>query len=198
MAVRLSVLILKPSPEFQGRFENIVGELLGRPGLDVVMLERIPAADEGATESLALEGLSPPIACLTWHEFDKVQHDLAAAGYPLSRCRHADDPAGESSNANQAAAYFFDLRPASVHDSILDKLRTLRDRLNVTTFSLQGLAPPPRKPVVAQADVSPKRDAESNDVTHNNVTKADSTASPQPSPERSLEQLVDELDELDL
>ncbi|MFG0291429.1 MAG: hypothetical protein ACF8CQ_24910 [Rhodopirellula sp. JB044] len=156
MAVRLNVLILRPTgagSAWHGHCDDLIGHVLGRPGLDVTLLERLPVAGEESTEMLALESIGGHAACLAWDAPENVLADLDRAGRPMLRRPHADDPDATSSVGASAGAserphangdrapgrmYFFDMREKPSATAVLDSLVKLLQTLQVPTFQIAG------------------------------------------------------------
>ncbi len=173
MAVRLNVLILRPTgggSSWHAHCDDLLGHVLGRPGIDVTLLERLPIAGEESTEMLALESIGGHAACLAWEAPQKVLEDLDRAGRPMTRRPHAGDPgaghddksaaepaANSSLSGNSAAnsshaestngdrrrgrMYFFDMRQNQNAAEVLDSLLSLLKTLQVPTFQIGGSTP---------------------------------------------------------
>lgn len=151
MAVRLSVLVLRPpggGSTWHAHSDDLLGHLLGRPGFDVTLLERLPTAGEDSTETLALESIGGHIACLAWQDARDVIADLDRAGRPMRRRPHAGDPDCDDSaatgsgipqppqSARQGRMYFFDMRSQGRTEAVLGALQKLLQTLQVPTFQI--------------------------------------------------------------
>jgi hypothetical protein len=207
MAVRLNVLVLRPpgnGSAWHAQCDDAIGQLLGRPGLDLTLLERLPQPGDGSTERLALESIGGHVACLAWQDPADLLVDLQHAGRPMIRRRHAGDPECEhdvtlsshsDKTANAGRMYFFDMRGQRHAPSILDALQALLKTLQVPTFQIASLTamPSTTKPTSVRP-VKPKPVA----IAPHSV-KESSRNIPPISPARDdLDRLVDELDELDI
>ncbi|MCM2371615.1 hypothetical protein [Aporhodopirellula aestuarii] len=225
MAVRLNVLVLRPTgagSSSHAHCDDLLGHLLGRPGLDVTLLERLPIPGEESTEMLALESIGGHIACLAWDDPQRVQKDLEQAGRPMTRRPHAGDPDAvdsdesdrdnvettasqdQSSDARPPGRmYFFDMRQNRDAMSVLESLRALLKTLQVPTFQIGGA------PSLASKPDPPQQAQPATPVSRPPVATPAVTPPPavQPTPEPTsldasvsdaLDRLVDQLDELDI
>lgn len=151
MAVRLSVLVLRPpggGSTWHAHSDDLLGHLLGRPGFDVTLLERLPAAGDDSTETLALESIGGHVACLAWQDAGEVVADLDRAGRPMRRRPHANDPDCDDAeatgsgipqppqSARQGRMYFFDMRSQGRTETVLGALQKLLQTLQVPTFQI--------------------------------------------------------------
>ena len=228
MAVRMNVLVLRPpgnGSKAHQQFDDVIGQLLGRPGLDVTLLERLPGPNESTTERLALESLGGHIACLAWADAHTTVNDLAAAGKPMSRRPHRGDPEATSGNGKPADAgsgrmFFFDMRKPAANVSIFrdlqELLRTLQTpmfRIGSATRPTAADGRPPASALVPSESIDRKTIAPA-DPPSDAATKP--TNRPEPAsheknsdfPQRQsptdedldddLDRLVDQLDDLDL
>lgn len=230
MPVRLSVLVLRPpggGSTWHAHSDDLLGHLLGRPGFDVTLLERLPAAGEDSTETLALESIGGHIACLAWQGAVDVAAELDRAGRPMVRRPHAGDPdcddaaaAGSGipqplESSRQGRMYFFDMRNQGRTEAVLGALQKLLQTLQVPTFQIG----PPSQPAAARLPVeATQRPAATNQRPAATAQRSASvvpvpvpTTRPTPSPARpshadagvassqsdALDRLVDELDAFD-
>lgn len=213
MAVRMNVLVLRPpgnGSKAHHQFDDVIGQLLGRPGLDVTLLERLPGPDDSTTERLALESLGGHIACLAWADANAMTIELAAAGKPMSRRPHQHDADAASTNGAASGSaggrmFYFDMRRPGANVSIFDDLQELLRTLQTPMFRI-GSEPkllktkPNTQPTTALgAPVRPES------APRAAAPPAAPIALPRPAPERvaedsedDLDRLVDELDDLDL
>ncbi len=212
MAVRLSVLVLRPpggGSTWHAHSDDLLGHLLGRPGLDVTLLERLPDAAEDSTESLALESIGGHIACLAWQDPAEVMADLDRAGRPMLRRPHAGDPHDEApakppsvsatsqESIRQGRMYFFDMRRQDGVPAVLGALQGLLRTLQVPTFQIgsPSESAPPRLNSSATLDPAP-RPAPPAPVSPPTLKSRPETRVA-PSQSDALDRLVDELDAFD-
>lgn len=218
MAVRLNVLVLQPSgggSSWHRRCDDLLGNLLGRPGLDVTLLERLPCPEDGSTETLALEAIGGHVACLAWQEPEQVIADLARAGRPMVRRRHSADPNCDENNAvtevpspeRPGRMYFFDMRADRDTQRTLADLQTLLATLQTPTFQIGGMpvVKPPspetaRPQTVSRSITTPPASPPRSPVPQASLPQASSTSSSPllGSQSAALDRLVDQLDELDI
>src|SRR6056297_2678997 len=177
MAVRLNVMILSPGggSHFQAQCDDCIGQLLGRPGLDVTFLERLPTAGDATTEALALESIGGHIACLAWQDADTVLAGLAMAGKPMARRSHTHDPSPPATESDVATSdmtlstpgptgpgstgrmFFFDMRSPELSQTILPALQSLLKTLQVPLFQIAASSkPPPLAPTATPPLVASK------------------------------------------
>lgn len=151
MAVRLSVLVLRPpggGSTWHAHSDDLLGHLLGRPGFDVTLLERLPAAGEDSTETLALESIGGHVACLAWQDAADVVADLERAGRPMVRRPHDGDPdcadaaapvpglQQASVSVPQGRMFLYDMRHQGRTEAVLGALQKLLQTLQVSTFQI--------------------------------------------------------------
>ena len=166
MAVRMNVLVLRPSgngSKYHNQFDDVIGQLLGRPGLDVTLLERLPGPDESTTERLALESLGGHISCLAWGEPEQVLADLKAAGKPMTRRAHKHDPLVPTNGVPQendgiaGRLFYFDMRPVDANQTIFEELQDLLKTLQTPMFQIGSVerAAKPKPAVTTVQATSP-------------------------------------------
>lgn len=211
MAVRLNVIVLRPTGEhrhFDPACDDAVGQLLGRPGLDLVLLDRIPGPDESGTERLAVESIAGDVACVGWTDAEMVSEPLGLLGKRVARVPHRRDADAESVLDDEPIAklYHFDMRREGASQTILADLQALLATRQTPMFQIGigGSARP--KKASASAPSTTKPDAA---PVQNNTPSPAKPSTPPVSPRAStspltsnrstdLDALVDELDELDL
>lgn len=221
MAVRMNVLVLRPTgngSKYHNQFDDVIGQLLGRPGLDVTLLERLPGPDESTTERLALESLGGHIACLAWGEPERVLADLNSAGKPMTRRAHKHDPQVPANGMPQANAsvagrlFYFDMRRADANQTIFEELQELLKTLQTPMFQIGGAGiamkrePPAitvQAPSVSILPISSSRIESPPGVTPPEVISPSRIVDSESSDSQlddsdDLDRLVDELDELDI
>lgn len=212
MAVRLNVLVLRPAgggSSWHEQCDDLLGHLLGRAGLDVTLLERLPRPDDGSTETLALESIGGHVACLAWREPEQLLADLEQAGRAMIRRAHAGDPACESdaaarsdspSTPNSGRAYCFDMRQHRDPHRVIEDLQSLLQNLQVSTFQIAGLGP--AQPSAARTPPPARATGEPNPPVSKPAASTASRPATRSANDRSqseaLDQLVDQLDELDI
>ena len=230
MPVRLNVLVLRPAGSgsgFHEQCDDVIGQLLGRPGLDVTLLERLPSApsvDDYGTERLALESLGGHLACLAWSEPETFQTAMAVAGKPMNRRPHQHDPHSEDATDESSddpdtvvgRMFFFDMRQPAISEDIFASLQNLLKKLQTPMFQIQPVGKSKRiQPALSGGNAKQNESmvqasrAESPDVRDSSSpsnakgelvqhNRNESEGEPVTSTNDDLDRLVDELDELNL
>ncbi|KLU05182.1 hypothetical protein RISK_002944 [Rhodopirellula islandica] len=207
MAVRLNVIVLRPTGEhrhFDPACDDAVGQLLGRPGLDLVLLDRIPGPNESGTERLAVESVAGDVACVAWTDAEQVSKPLGLLGKRVARVPHRRDvEAAPVQDAEPIAKlYHFDMRREGASQTILADLQALLATRQTPTFQIG--AGGSAKPMRASAPAAPKAQSKVAPIQNMTPSPAKPSAavvSPPPlTPNQAtdLDALVDQLDELDL
>jgi hypothetical protein len=220
----MNVLVLRPpgnGSKYHSQFDDVIGQLLGRPGLDVTLLERLPAPGESTTERLALESLGGHIACLAWTDAESTLGELDAAGKPMVRRTHKHDPEVPSNGVESQSGnvvgrlFFFDMRLSDANRWIFEELQQLLKTLQTPMFQIgAGDLKPSRKaipPTTPKANSTPDSLPESSLTKPSSATVTRETLNNSPtkvnedppsdfssSDDEDLDRLVDELDEMDL
>ncbi|TWT64681.1 hypothetical protein [Allorhodopirellula solitaria] len=205
MAVRLSVLMLHPpggGSTWHAHSDDMLGHLLGRPGLDVTLLERLPRSGEDSTETLALESIGGHIACLAWQDAADVLADLDRAGRPMVRRPHAGDPdcdqeLAEPESAPPGRIYFFDMRRRGDAEAVLTELHKLLQTLQVSTFQIASASQPGGAPKAKETVSAPHRSPQPVSPPPRPKRSETRSATPTAPPADDLDRLVDELDAFD-
>ena len=132
--------------------EKIVGNLAGRPGIDLVLVTPLSDIQSDSTDHLTLSAIQSGTAVLTWSTPTETIAELTDLGIPSVRCPHAGDtdaavkPAdGTTANAANSVfhqIYAFDLRNVSSVDRLMHDLDQIRSVRSVKTFSLGSQSPP--------------------------------------------------------
>ncbi|MCC9641039.1 hypothetical protein LOC71_02050 [Rhodopirellula sp. JC740] len=205
MAVRLNVIVLRPEGDhrhFDPACDDAVGQLLGRPGLDLVLLDRIPGPNDAGTERLAVESIAGDIACVAWTDADRVSQPLALLGKRVARVPHRRDVDAPTPNEEGPIAklYHFDMRRDGAQQTILNDLQTLLATRQTPTFQIGSTGD--RKPRAAatkpEKASSQKSPAVVPMVSPTPVVREVPRSTSASHAKTNLDALVDELDELDL
>src|SRR6056297_1563232 len=78
MAVRLPVIMIHSPPggsRWQSLGESIIGELIGRPGIDLTLVGRLSDLATGSTDRLTLESLRGDLVVLDWQPPERILSD---------------------------------------------------------------------------------------------------------------------------
>lgn len=139
MAVRLSVILIQsrpPSAGAQRLAEEVVGELIGFRGIDLVLVEPLQGLELSSTDRLTLGSLSGDVAVLDWKSPEDLFSDLSSVEFEGERTRHAHDPTAESPTTGNRRIYLFDLTRFTSASQLIDALSQLQSTRQVRTFSL--------------------------------------------------------------
>ena len=148
MPVRLPVVLVQtkpPTASGQRIAEEVVGNLIGKPGIDLTLVDTIPSLAEGSTDRLTLESLSGDVVILDWFEPAAIVQRLAEIGFEGRRSSHEHDSGAseESSSESPVIAgsaprriYAFDLSRFTKAMDLIDALVRLNDTRQVRTFTI--------------------------------------------------------------
>ncbi|MGB7348106.1 MAG: hypothetical protein WBD20_28025 [Pirellulaceae bacterium] len=119
--------------------ESIVGELIGRPGIDVALIDSLDRIAENSTDALTLESMTGDVAVLDWRSPEQLLSKLVSLGFHGKRSQHADDLAAEVALPGQRRIYAFDLSIISDAKHLLKSLQDLLEARRIKTVSIGGL-----------------------------------------------------------
>ncbi|MEL6104991.1 MAG: hypothetical protein AAFU85_03090 [Planctomycetota bacterium] len=190
--MRLPVILVQHAPAGgQALAEALVGELIGRAGLDLTLVDRFESIRDDSSDRLTLDGIQGDAAVLDWRSADEILEAVGNIGFHGTRQAHQLDGEVNASAATQSRRLFlFDLRLGVDARVIVAELIRLRESLSVKTFSLAGLAgPSPKKAKPAPVVPAP--------------APVEAPSPTEPTPGRAptgdaLDRLIDHLDELDV
>lgn len=219
MAVRLSVIMVHTPPAsaaMQSLSEDVVGQLIGLPGIDVALIGPVRTLVAESTDRLTLDTISGDVAMLDWQDPEQTIADLASVGFSGARAAHTNDPHPPQNGSPLRRIYTFDLTRFSDAAEVVQALVELRDHRRVKTLSI-GLSPPPKPAATGTSHSNRNPDdsstsggpiPEKNGVSQ--VASSPPTADPPSSSKQEndrpgrtgtqpidLDQLIDQLDELD-
>jgi hypothetical protein len=154
MAVRLNVVMNQSppaSPTAQRVGEGIVGELIGRPGIDMALVNTSSLEDAHSTDLLTLESMSGDFVYLDWKAPEDVLELLVRCGIGGKRTQHPGDlaaPKPSPSVATGRKIYIFDLNQYAFASEVCRCVYELLALRQVRTFSLSSNLTPAaiRKP----------------------------------------------------
>ncbi len=142
MVARLTVVMIHTSPTHSRgarMAETLVGELIGRPGIDLVLVGPIADMDSNATDRLTLESIATDLAVLAWKPVSVTMEELAAIGFAGQRSPHVGDVDAEPCPPDLRKIFAFDLNGFSEAVPVIESLQSLRRSQDVRTFSINGL-----------------------------------------------------------
>jgi hypothetical protein len=122
--------------DVQAMSEGIVGELIGRPGIDMMLVDDLALQNHDSTDRLSLGSISGNFAYVDWRNPDVAVELLHACGIAGYRSRHATDPLGHAPRSGSRRIYCFDLRQFSSPREACAALLALQSSLEIKTFSL--------------------------------------------------------------
>ncbi|MFK8112234.1 MAG: hypothetical protein AB8B91_08520 [Rubripirellula sp.] len=218
MAVRLPVVFVHatpPSASAQRKADEIVGELIGRAGIDLTLVGPLAGLSEQTTDRLTLDALVGDVAVLDWQTPEQIHESLNGIEFDGRRARHRDDPGAPEPNVevkSRRRIYAFDMNavPSAAH--AIESLEKLKADQQVRTFSLDALAPKPSDgaakrvalPIAKQTQESAKNGFGTTTPSNHqesapHLKNSDSPSKVAPTGEQALDldDLLDQLDDLD-
>jgi hypothetical protein len=156
MAIRLTVIMIESvAPPAAGAgsnqlIEQVVGNLLGRPGIDLVLIRSLAGLDPNSTDGLTLESIAGDVAVLDWQPPEEIVSALQRIGFNGCRAPHRFDTSAAVAAADERRIYAFDLTRIRDVAELQSALEALKSDRQVRTFSIGTLAPP-RRPAASQA-----------------------------------------------
>ena len=201
MAARLTVIMVHSPPAnaaAQGIAESVVGEIIGRPGIDLTLVGPLDQIAPQSTDLLTLQGITGDVAVMDWRTSDDLVQKLNETGFPGVRAPHADDQEPPSPPIGQRRIYAFDLNQTTDAKQLCVALNNLLAERQVRTFTLGGIssqAKPAAKPTASLPTVKtqPQKEPSQPESSARQGTKQRANES---SP-INLDDLVDQLDQLD-
>ena len=202
MAARLNVIMVHSPPATataQRISESIVGELIGRPGIDVMLVGPLDQIHEGTTDQLSLESITSDVAVLDWRSPSELIQVLDSIGFAGSRWPHRHDSVPDSATpaGSPRKIFAYNLNEFTDAAELCAALAELLANRQVTTYSLASSLLSKPKPVGKQKATPAV--LSTADTISPEATSVDASIQP-PSPstgEIDLEKLVDQLDEFD-
>lgn len=202
--MRLPVILVQNPPAAGAALaEALVGNLIGRAGLDLTLVDRFDSLSENSTDRMTLDGITVPSAVLDWRSPEQTQDILTSISFHGVRTPHRLDPLVPSgSGESNRRLFLFDLTEHRDALSIVAELDRLRESLSVKTVSLgstvatksldggRSVVPARRPPldVLPMHVPHPSEDSSPPTNTARGVVRSD----------ENLSQLIDQLDELDI
>ncbi len=175
MAVRLNVVMNQSppaSPIAQRIGEGIVGEMIGRPGIDMVLVNTSSLEDAQSTDLLTLESITGDFVYLDWKSPEHVLGLFSRCRIEGKRFAHSGDLAAATETTSVTAPgrriYIFDLNQYASPDDVCSAVYELLRLRQVRTFSLMSsVVPSPAKQkdtqqVVGDVGIRPKTPVDLN------------------------------------
>ncbi|MCA9139128.1 MAG: hypothetical protein KDB00_20285 [Planctomycetales bacterium] len=213
--MRLPVILVQNPPAAGAALaEALVGNLIGRAGLDLTLVDRFDSIADDSTDRMTLEGITVPSAILDWRSEEQILESLEAIGFTGVRCPHQlDSDHSPTPGTSTRRLFLFDLTKHQDATKIVSELDRLRGSLSVKTVSLGSLSPiNGAKNAVTKGDQTPSDQPQNSASRTDSVASsaADSTAVPgrsgaaamtylaSPRSDKNLDDLIDQLDDLDV
>jgi hypothetical protein len=199
--MRLPVILVQNPPAAGASLaEALVGNLIGRAGLDLTLVNRFDALAPESTDRMTLDAITVPSAVLDWRSPEEMLAVLTAIEFHGFRCPHRLDSGDPTAVPHSNRRLFlFDLTRHHDAMTIVAELDRLRDSLSVKTVSLGAIG----------TKSSPVSRPEAKAFSPN-VVKAPPAPLPETDPQRttstggilrsdqSLDDLIDQLDGQDV
>ncbi|WP_143543731.1 hypothetical protein [Rhodopirellula sp. MGV] len=199
------ILVQNPPAAGHAVADALVASLIGFPGLDLTLVERFDSISVDSTDWMTLSAITVPAAVLDWRPAEELMSALNSIDFPGYRCAHRLDPDPPTSTTpHRRRLFLFDLNQHRDATSIVAELERLRDSLSVKTVSIGGLsAPGSATKASTSSTVAPTANAaagtEPNAANATGHRKAISPINLGHDPsDDSLDQLLDQLDDLDV
>ena len=197
--MRLPVILVQHHPASGAALADaLVGNLIGRAGLDLTLVDRLESIADDSTDRMTLDGITVPSAVLDWQSPEVMLESLSAIEFVGVRCPHRLDP-DATQNQQGRRLFLFDLRQFEKADAIVAELDRLKNSLAVRTFSLDPIgrngstsSKASNQPVANNAKVPVQRSAETPAV------EGSIHLSSEPGSDDHLDRLIDQLDDLDV
>lgn len=139
MSIRLNVVVVQ-SPRMTslqvGIVAEIVIQLLGRPGIDLAMVESLEPEVNQSTDGLMLTGLESDLAIIDWRSAEQSADSLSRLGVNVSRTAHPLDLEAGSAGPGSRKLYAIDLRNGYKASEVVDSVLKLLAARQVVTVSL--------------------------------------------------------------
>lgn len=193
------ILIQNPPASGVALAEQLVGNLIGRPGLDLTLIDRLDSLGLESTDRMTLEGITVPSAVLDWRDESNLYDALNAIEFTGYRCAHQMDPTPPPEQRSSSRRLFlFNLKQHTDPIAIMNELNRLKDSLAVKTISIGGLAPqtqrsPEQQNTTANPPISTPPSARPTAPPVDTAPPQGETRS-----DDNLNALIDHLDELDV
>lgn len=202
--MRLPVILVQNPPAVGAALaEALVGNLIGRAGLDLTLVDRFDSLSSDSTDRMTLDGITVPSAILDWRTPEEMLVALSSIGFTGVRAAHELDSGTQGeTGGSQRRLFLFDLTKHKDAMTIVAELDRLRKSLSVKTFSLGSIGTKSDDTPVAEAgkveiklakDVEPAGDSIRSKESISAVAEASVTRS-----DEHLDALIDQLDELDV
>lgn len=192
MAARLTVIMIESPPPTAAAArlaDDIVGHLIGRPGIDMTLVRSLMALEESSTDRLTLESITTDVAVLDWQPPQMIVDALHSVGFVGWRALHSGDLESPPGPISGRKIYAFDLTQTSDAAGLIEALQNLRAQRDIQTFSIGSLTEAPRRQALPSNPIPP--------APLPSVDVQSGTGRVSPAAEIDLDDLIDQLDRLD-
>lgn len=204
--MRLPVILVQNPPAAGATLaEDLVGNLIGRAGLDLTLVDRFDSLATDSTDRMTLEAITVPSAILDWRTEEQIFESLTTIGFAGVRCPHQLDLSGSSEQGSPEQGtsnrrlFLFDLSKHKDAAKIVSELDRLRESLSVKTVSLGSLSPiNGSKKSETQGTRKPAPQAPANTSPTSRAGASTITPLASPRSDENLNDLIDQLDDLDV
>lgn len=208
MAVRLSVIMVHSAPRTasaERMAESVIGELIGRSGIDVILVGPLAQLGETSTDRLTLASITGDVAVLDWQSPSEIVATLHEIGFQGQRSPHEADPQAPLPTSPLRRIYAFDLARFSGPQEVIAALSRLQSNRQVRTFSL-GMVPIASPPQIgpgratAPQPIVPMSSPRGSTARKQSHVAGELPPPSHPSPNHSplnLDDLLDQLDRID-
>lgn len=202
--MRLPIILVQNPPAVGAALaEALVGNLIGRAGLDLTLVDRFDSIRPDSTDRMTLDGITVPSAILDWRSPTEMLSQLSAIGFDGVRASHQlDEAKADQSGGPSRRLFLFDLTQQHDAMAVIAELDRLRKSLSVKTFSLgstgtktgdaTAVAVDPIETESAKAVDSAVSPAAPNEAVSTDVVPGEIRS------DENLDALIDQLDDLDV
>ena len=166
------VMIQSRPPQSSGEqlADDIVGNLIGAPGKDLMLVAPLEKLSADSIDRLTLESLQSDAVILDWKTAEDVITSWKGLGLSGSRAPHELDASVASVPAQQRRLYIIDLRTVRSYEHLLAVLAQIQAAGEVKIFSLL-----PGPPGLQQAKASSSPELQKASVESRGVESSDSS-----------------------
>ena len=138
MAVRLNVVMIQNPPAAVGGqhlAESTIGEVIGQPGIDLLLVNSLAEIDRRSTDFLSLESLQSDVAVLGWEQQASIAELWNGLGLVGTRSRHRYDPDADVARSDRRL-FAFNLTQFRDGKAVCTALKQLLQTQQTKTFTI--------------------------------------------------------------
>jgi len=139
MAKRLPIVMIQSHPPHSSAeqlSDDIVGELIGSTGMDLMLVAPLASLSIDAIDRLTLESLQGDAVIMDWNSVETVMQSWRDLGLSGVRARHELDTRGDAGEAGQPCLYIIDLNVVTSCEQLMSVLEQIQAAGQVKTFTL--------------------------------------------------------------